>query len=256
MMFDFVVGSVSVYPWLLNQASFLASHYALCEVDCINVRDYKLYLEPYIIRRKEDNEQSDLLRRNASSFLQRVSLTDRVLLGSMEFLGTESNLLMGGKSFPLADGRLRRLNEVLSSEAHTVHLCVACQSDLILSLDRCSIEKKASALKISELSWSNIAFRILRAMPKCKLVVWDFEAAEVAVRSFLSELLATELLEVEWYSLRRIFDLDRFLERRRVHVGSEHAGLCARLDECYETDLHKLITLPRTELRTFSSLRR
>jgi hypothetical protein len=249
-MYSFVIGAPGVCPDVLSFSGTVNSERSK-DLSCLNEDDYRKHLSPYVLFRNGEQSELGKLHLDATRYLIQAAGIGHLLINAPNFLGVDKNLLQPGRPFPLADGRLRRLNELVFNKETVIHLFIVSQVDLILSLKRYSADKRIQALWLSELSWSNIAWRILRSLPSCRLIVWDFEMYALALRAFLDETLLKSYSGEEWEALERQRTISNALTQFAPALELRNVSRCARLDDLYDMDLYKIASLPRTLLKTF-----
>jgi hypothetical protein len=209
-------------------------------------------VRPYLNSRTKDARTLDALRRDALAAVEMVPWDIPVACSQPELFGSSAEFLLPGKTLPAAERRFRRLCEIFEGRGLTAHIVVTCQVDTIWQLEDVPREQKLHAIRETGLSWSNLVWRLRRAAPQCRMIVWDFEHPRV-----IAPFLVETLLEVGQGGLGG--DVYRRMARYTDMPQLEFVSSCSadealaveRLDDLYDVELEKIAKIKGVTLMRF-----
>jgi hypothetical protein len=198
-------------------------------------------VRPYLNSRTRDARTLEALRRDALAAVEMVPWDIPVACSQPELFGSTAEFMRPGKTFPAAERRFQRLCEVFEGSDLTVHLVITSQVDAIWQLEDVPQQQKLLAFRETGLSWSNLVWRLRRAAPQCRMIVWDFEHPRV-----IAPFLVESLLEVGQGGLGG--DVYGRMARYTDMPQLEFVSLCSaeealavqRLDDLYDIELEKI----------------
>jgi hypothetical protein len=252
MMLNFCVGAVSNLSELVREIGEISSIDGTYIFRFINENQYAAQIAPYVYEARQDLSEVHSQKWTAIKYLRQIGNTGYTFISDPKLLGTRSDFLRRGKVFPLAEGRISRLCEILQDQEVTFHMMILSQVDFIMSRLDVPLERRVRALLTSRLSWANIAGRILKSAPGCNLIVWDMEKAAPALLDFLNFITpfaseAVHSLLVSTVSSK----VPAFTDSISLDLIGELQDVILRLDEKFEEDLERIAQMPNAFVRRF-----
>lgn len=252
-MLNFHLGVPGLAPNLFKSLAECDLIRAAKNVHIVESTEYQMLFFDAVNSRAEIALQSDETIRRIAELAEVASTLKTVAVSKPNFFGRSADALRPRKSFPLAEARVGRLSELLGTCETTFHLTIASQVDYILRMHRVSKGDRLMAIRDTQLSWSELVFRIQRSAPERHLVVWDFDHPQAVALPFVDEMLGSAAHDIKQQILSAI-------QLEAIPNGSGQVDYsdtnfetaAARLDERYDRDLDDIekmdgVTLVRYE---------
>lgn len=248
-MFDVYIGAPYILASMIGRVGRSASFLDATKLAYVDLTHRQQPIRQYLEYRSEELARDQLIGNSAQHSLLRLFGSNQTLVSYPDLLGQVRDIV-GKRPFRLMDRRVSRLDDLLESREMTLHLVIVSPVDLVMSHSDLSLQTRLKLIAETKLSWANIAWRILRAVPKRSLVVWNCERPRAVAEAFFEMILQKS----SFFSEGRTIEIPVAEVHKMEPPCIWMEGLednVMQLDEQFEIDLQKIEEMPRANLQSF-----